>query len=551
MASKSRSNNSRGNSDVTNSNNHTGDNITKSYSSITAGDIRTDSNSNTSNTNSTDNTNNTRQGYGPAFPTGEINDLGLTFEDIDSGEWIGKLYKDPRQLTYTEKLFCFHSLDAKGNPTGVVDVRVYNYLTHTQHIFVCGGIPYVYTTGYYEMDQRGTIIKSMIRACLLESFIKSSRVEQIFKLFLQARELEKQPGDLNNHREFIINFRNGMLDARTLKLRPHDPKYLSTIQVPREYEPGKDYGPGTKIGNFLRSAIPDKDDQEMLLEYIGLCCTIDTRQQKMMIICGEGGTGKSTIIKLVEEIVGEQNISNVPMSKLSENFQAITLMGKLLNSCADLEIDALDDSSMVKKLVGEDSIRDSFKGKDVIFFRNRAKMLFSTNELPIVKNEKTEGLFRRLLILCMNTKPEHKDPDLMVHLEDDMPFLLDKAMKALNRMYKRGYIFESPNSADKIQELRNDSDSIEAFLFEKCVRGSVNDRIERAEIYEEYTKYCKDNDRTPYLRNNFYRALRNKGYGDARTSQKRYFTMIRWADTDADGFMDASKIDDTDIPFNE
>lgn len=465
---------------------------------------------------------------------------GITPEDLESDTWPEKIYQEPSKLPLSVKDICFHSHDAKGNPTGVVDNRVFIYLTHTNHIFVCGGIPYIYRDGYYQADYRGSIIKTLIRECCLEQFIRSTTIDRVFKLFLQYCELEKQPEELNHYTRPYINFENGMYDVKKKKLYPHSPKALSINQIPWSYDPNADHGSGTEIEKFLSQAIPDETDREMLLEYIGLCCTKDVSQQKMLIICGDGGTGKSTVINLVQKLVGKRNTSNVAMSKLSENFQAIRMMGKLLNSCADLEIDALDDVTMIKKLIGEDSISDSYKGKDIISFDNYAKLLFSTNELPLVRNEKTEGFYRRLLILTMNEKPKWRDPRLAERLENEIPYLLHLAMEALHRMYMRGSIIESEASKERVRQLRNDSDTIEAFLNDGWRRtGDESDKVKRDEIFKKYKEYCESWGRQAHTKNNFYKALRNKGYQERRSSADRYFVGIKEYDpaTDENGFL--------------
>ena len=444
--------------------------------------------------------------------------------DFDDDKWTGSIYSDPDKLPLSVKDVCFHSHDGKGHPTGVIDNRIFVYITHTQNIVVIGSVPYIYKDGYYQQDVKGSTIKTMIRNCLLEPFIRSSTVDRVYKLFLQDCKIEREAGDMNQHRKSVINFENGMYDAVKRRIYGHNPKAMSINQIPWEYDPKADHGSGIEIEKFLTQAIPDKDDREMLLEYIGLCCTIDTSQQKMLVICGEGGTGKSTIINLIQELVGKRNTSNVAMSKLSKDFQAIRMMGKLLNACADLEIDALDDVSTIKKLIGEDAISDSFKGKDVISFDNYAKLLFSTNELPIVRNEKTEGFFRRLMVLTMDVQPDYRDPKLYERLKAEIPYLLHLAMEALNRMYKRGYILESESSKQKVKQLRDDSDTIEAFLNAGYTRTpDETQRVERSELFDKYTEYCKEWERQAHTRNNFYKALRNKRIREVPSCGKRFF----------------------------
>jgi P4 family phage/plasmid primase-like protien len=473
----------------------------------------------------------------------------LDAADFDDDQWVGMIYGNPRKLPLSIKQKCFHSEDGKGKPSGVIDNRIFVYLTHTNHIFTCGGITYIYRDGYYKMDLRGTIIKTLIMDCCLEQYIKSSTTDRIFKMFLQSCDLEKTTDELNKYSGHYINFENGMYDAIKQKVYAHNPKIYSTNQLPWSYTPDGDHGSGVETEKFLRYAVPDDEDREMLLEYIGLCCTKDVRQQKMLIISGDGGTGKSTIINLIQKLVGKRNISNVAMSKLQDNFQAIRMMGKLLNSCADLEIDALDDVTMIKKLIGEDSISDSYKGKDIISFDNYAKLLFSTNELPLVRNEKTEGFYRRLLILTMNEKPKERDPNLPDKLEKELPYLLHISMQALHRMYERGTILVSSNSIARTAQLRNDSDTVEAFLSEACVKKS-DVKINRKDLYEKYAEWCDEWGRQAHQKSGFFKALRNKGYKDHKTNGDFVFAGLAIKEDDKDEFMEVPK-DNKDVPFPE
>ena len=65
-------------------------------------------------------------------------------------------------------------------------------------------------------------------------------------------------------------------------------------------------------------------------------------------------------------------------------------------------MEALEYSSTVKKLLGEDSVMAEFKGQNGFMFKNYSKLLFSTNMLPVITTERTNGFYRRLLILKMD-----------------------------------------------------------------------------------------------------------------------------------------------------
>ena len=491
---------------------------------------------------------------GLASPTNEISsDLASFTKDLqahgfDDDEWIGKIGNDPSKIPLSVKAICFHNCDAKNRPVKVNDARIYAYITHTQNIVTLGNVAYIYRNGYYNEDLDGTILQSLISDCILEDFDTSTTVARVHKKFFQKNELVRRLEDMNAYHPWYINFQNGMYDVRRNIMFKHSPKTYSINQIPHSYNPEASYT-GIEIEKFLRFAIPNEDDREMLLEYIGLCMTTDTSQQKMLVIQGEGGTGKSTLINLIQDIVGKKNISNVSLTELQQRFKPIMMMGKLLNSCADLEIDALDDVSMVKKLIGEDDIDGEHKGLRPISFRNYAKLLFSTNELPLVRNEKTKGFFRRLLVLTMNREPESQDKNLKDKLRNEIPYLIHISIKALRDMYLRdgGCITVSASSEAATRQLRLDSDSVEAFLSDKCkLTMDENDRVTRSDMYEAYTDYCEEEGRQAHSRNNLFKALRNKKIRETKNGP-RGFAGIRFRnesdDTIEDGdFIDASKM---------
>lgn len=445
-------------------------------------------------------------------------------------------------MTYEEKLK-FHLTDKNGKPTGVYDFKIFEHIKSNYHIFICAGNPYIYQNGYYNFDLNGVYLKTIIRGYIIDSYIKSNTITRIYNLFFQDSELQKDFEEINNYPKYMINFKNGMYDARTGKMYKHHWKCFCINQIPHEYYPDKEPVSGEAIEKFLNYSIPNPDDREMLLQYIGLCCGIDTTQQKMFVICGTGGTGKSTLINLISEIVGYKNTSNVALSDLEQRFASIALLGKTLNACADLEIDALEKTSTIKKLIGEDAIKGEYKGKDCISFKNYSKLLFSTNELPLVKGEKTNGFYRRLLILTMNRAPEKRDSSLASELSKQIDYLLHISMQALMRMYKSGAILNSKNSQSSIKQLNKDSDTIAAFLDDECDLDKKDKKILRNDLYCAYDEYCKQYERQSHTKNIFYKALRNKGYNEVRTANGRYFKGIILADK----FIDVD--DESEVPF--
>lgn len=419
----------------------------------------------------------------------------------------------------------FHLKNEQGKITGVYDFAIFSEIIKTNDMFVLGGTPFIYDGGYFKADSNGAILTSMIRRYIYPQYIKSTTIKRIYDLFIKAVELQAKFEDLNTYPEHWVPFQNGFYDPITQRIVKHDPRYKAINQLPIQFHP-EEKQPGAYMEEWLHFALEKDDNREMLLQYFGYCLTRDTRQQKFLIFVGEGGTGKSTMIRLVERFLGMDNVSNISLVELTQRFAAFGLMGKLLNSCADLEVTALEDTSRLKKLLGEDTTTAEAKGKDAVSFRNYAKLIFSTNELPIVKNERTNGFYRRLLVLPMNRVPQQQKADLFENLEKELPYLLHLCMDALTRMYQAGHITESADSKEAIGRLRADSDTVEAFLVdgEHKVPG---EKTERGQLFSAYSNYCEQSERQALNRTNFYRALRSKGYAETKDNNgARYFYGI-------------------------
>ena len=446
----------------------------------------------------------------PEIPKGDISDFfkDHTVEDLE------ELLKRAEEKKDLDR---FHHISETGKITGVFDNAIFQYLKTEKDLFVLGGVPYIYKDGAFRPDQSGAELKTMIRDLIYPEYVKAPTIKRIYDLFISDAGLQVTTEDLNLYPVSWINFRNGFYDPREKKIIPHDPKYRATNQIPHDFNPERGLK-GSMVWDWLLNML-EPDDLEMLLQFSGLCLTRDTRQQKFLILNGEGGTGKSTIIRMIDRMIGSDNISNISLGQLTQRFSAFGLMGKLLNSCADLEIDALSDVSTLKKVLGEDTLSAEAKGKDAVSFKSYAKLIFSTNELPIVKAEKTNGFYRRLLILTMNKVPEKKDPNFFDKLSTEIDDFVWMSVKGLERLYQSGHIIESEGSIESVKRLRCDSDTVEAFLSAR-IEKDPEEKIKKSDLYRGYEDFCQEMERQSLTKQNFYRAMKTKGFGEIKTRYK-------------------------------
>ena len=422
-------------------------------------------------------------------------------------------------------LLDFQKIGSKSKePYDILDDKIADYITTKQlNMFILNGQPYLYRKGVYKRDEDGRVLKAYIKALIWPDLVTISRINRVYNLILADYRISKNNEDINKYPPQWVNFQNGMYDPVIRMMRPHDPKYLSINQVPHEFDEMAEYK-ATIAEQFLNGIFPDPCDREMFLAYAGYCMTLDTSLQKFMVILGIPGSGKSTVINMLIDAVGEENVSCITLQDLNERFTPTELLGRLLNACADLPKKALEQVDAIKRITGEDQVKGEYKGGKVFSFRSYAKLIFSANEMPRNLDERSEAFYRRLLAIeVMRKGPKIKD--LKTGLRYSMPGFIRECMDALSRMYTTERKIDSPNSKKLVNEFHRDADSVQAFL-EDCTERRQGERIERTGLYAMYECYCYKNSWSPLNNRSFYKNLRGKGIRDFKSGNERYFRDI-------------------------
>lgn len=441
---------------------------------------------------------------------------------------------DDNPAAVDQNQFCTFARDGRVN--GIKDIAVVRYLMDTLCMFVMDREIYLYQDGCYYLDQDGIKIKAVISALIPERYITFRVLSAVYNLLIEQQELQKTMEELNAYPTWWINFQNGMFDVREMKLHKHKPEYLSINQIPHkldmEIRKNMEEAGKTTI-QFLNDAMPDRTDQITLWQYIGYSMTRDTRFQRFMIIRGIGGTGKSKVINLIQDIVGAANCSGISLQALNERFYPSMLQGMLLNACADISSDALMQVDNIKKATGEDVMICERKGRDPVPFRSYAKLIFSANKIPLNLDEKSNAFYRRLLILEMNNKPKKKDLELGEKLQAEIGYSIWMAVGALKKLYNDGEFTESTMAKERVEDLYRAADTVKAFV-DECLERQQGSKISRSLLYEKYKQYCENCGRKYHSPNPFFKSLEEKGFLYKRTASERCFLNVTLKD---DGFL--------------
>lgn len=443
--------------------------------------------------------------------------------------------------------------DGTSRPTKIIDVNICDWICKNYEFFIMGDLPYFLNdSNRYELDEGGARMKRLIQSCIVPRLCKDSAVTGVYRMILY-QDKRKTYDELNQYPVEYVPFRNGFFDPINNRMLPITPEHYVINQIPHEYHPEADC-PSPIFDELLKFQLQAEDARELWLEYCGTCFNRDTSGQKWMIIRGGGGTGKSTELNALSFCIGDENISNETLQGLNERFNATALFGKLVNICADISSEDMKKIDVLKKITGEDrnGVKHERKGKDSFFFTPFAKLLFSANEIPLNRDEKTNAFYRRLLITVMDRKPENIDRNLSKKLREETPGIIHRYMEALRRFYARGgYYIESEQSIHEVKRLRRSADSIVSFIDDELIEDPAG-RIERGALYDAYCAYCKREERLhPVTRNRMFDRLRDEGYQETKSNGVRNFVGLRFQDKPAqsNSIWQKTVDDDEEIPF--
>ena len=427
----------------------------------------------------------------------------------------------------------FHKFNGKGQITGVFDVEIVDYIITTENIIKVADVVYLYHNGVYEEDKKGEILKYKIQNLIYRDFQNSRTINRIYDLLLIQPSIKKQYWQLNQFPAYWVNFKNGMLNVQTMELLPHSAEYFSMNQIPHEYKAlaKSDLVNFPHSQQFLKTSF-DVQDVETVFQYMGVCLTHTILYQIFLLLLGEGANGKSLLIELFHAVIGEKNISNLSMDKLTQRFFSSQLFLKLINTCADIPKINIEDDAELKKIIGGDSIQAEFKGKDSFSFKPYAKLLFSANRFPHV-DDKSDGFRRRLRVIEMNKKPQNKDIHLKQKMLKEIDFWIFTAVQGLRKVLDNHDIYESDNSKRVKENIYKNGDSIYAFIAD-CLQPQQGAVIKRAEMFREYDKYCQYYERARVRKRTFFDEMKAKGFETKRTTNAGYiyenYVFIIWED---------------------
>ena len=413
-----------------------------------------------------------------------------SFIDIEEADKIDKhqLYSDLFEKSFYE--------DAKGNlrlNDGILSELYckYNEMIYANGAFYCpDGMKKI---GMVEKEMQGTI-----RQMLTIDIAKNT------KKTIDALKLIAYEDNFDFTDKMIIPFNNGDMQVNLGKqwVFTHESKQPVPYRLPIDYTPLHKKRPTPKFDKWL-SDLFYPEDITTLQEYMGYCLLPTTIGQKILLIIGEGGCGKSIIKDILKAIFGESMTAPMDLKEFfDDKFKIPELENQLVFYEDDINDAKLDDASKFKKLAtGGLPVTADRKFGQPFKFIPYCKFIMCGNSMLKCSSDKSDGFYRRLLPIP--TKPKNtKRKDIrnfgsLVAAEADG--ILQWMLIGLKRLMDNGWNFTiSDRSNQYLQDFRDLSDHLPSFMSDCFVADEEKD-FTNEELRIAYSKWCSENDIKPLL----------------------------------------------------
>lgn len=298
----------------------------------------------------------------------------------------------------------------------------------------------------------------------------------------------------------VVHLANGMLDLRKSPpvLAPFAADYYSRNQINVVLDTE------ATCPRFLKELIEgavDAEDVSLLQRWAGQLLLGKNLTQRIMILTGLEGRGKSTFINVLKEIIGQVNVAGLRTEHLAERFELFGYVGKTFLIGADVPGDFLmtEGAHVLKALVGKDVLTAEKKSGDIMTIIGEFNVGLTANTRLRVKLDGDAGAWRRRLLIVNYEKaaPAKPDPLFLEKLiaseaSGILNWMIQGAMMLLAEIDTHGGMQLTERQKDRVASLLAESDSIREFTRKGVAAADHSSTVSVQELSAAYIHFCED-----------------------------------------------------------
>lgn len=343
-----------------------------------------------------------------------------------------------------------------------------------------------------------------------------------------------QDGHLPEHWDsdpMLLGTPGGVVDLRNGELR--QARREDFITKSTKYTPDFSRCTENDMPNFmsvLARAHGGREMVEYLQRWFYYVLTGDVRFECFLFCYGPGGSGKSTLVYVLQELVGEYAVAAgmetfAATQRQEHTTEIARLAGARLVTATETEKNSHWNESRIKTLTGQDKLSANFMRQDKFDFTPLFKLCITGNHKPRLKSV-GEEMRRRIHLVNFPTSmtDAEKKTDIRQLLSEEMPGILAWAIQGGDSWRAKG--MTRPAIVDAaINEYLQGEDTLGHWL-EQCCRVAPGLRCASGEAYASYKSFVELAGEGIQAQKGFVQEMEQRGFERRASHGVRYIVGL-------------------------
>jgi P4 family phage/plasmid primase-like protien len=309
-----------------------------------------------------------------------------------------------------------------------------------------------------------------------------------------------------------IQFKDKIVDVLTGNIITASPDYFVTCPIPYEIGQSEDTPMIDKYFNdwVVKEGLQEQSYVQTLYQAVAYSCLQDQFLQRLFAFTGSGSNGKGCFIQMLTKFLGQDNVTTSDMKVLTKNnFETSSFYQK--QACFMGEVDTYDmaNTTLLKRLTGEDLIRYEFKGKTAFSEKSGTTFFIATNSLP-VSNDKSFGFYRRWLIIDFPNIFTTGFDVVGSIPEVEFNNLAKKIITIAKELYQKKAFANEGSYEQRTKKYEERSNPIINFIESHCEESQEDTLL--SYFCKVFNEFCEKHRIRPSSNKQISKTLRNEGY---------------------------------------
>ena len=298
----------------------------------------------------------------------------------------------------------------------------------------------------------------------------------------------------------VLNVLNGTIAVNSKKLFCHVPTTYFDYYLNFNYIKNADIYKATNFMNYCKSSLEiDKYPKKLkrFLEMIGYAVSSVTGADTALFFIGKSNSGKSVILNVIEQVVGEQFTTNLSMNDIGDKYNVKQLENCRLNISREIPSSKVKNLNFFKSICSNERIFGKMKLDYGKSFVPRCKLLFAGNNFPVLgeTDGNNDAIYNRITALMFNRSIPKKEFDLCLtdKLLKERDIIFSAAVDTVYDLMERNFKFtKAEDTKVAMKEYKTSQNVLSQFIKERCVI-SEECKIHTKDFFDAFKKYCRDN----------------------------------------------------------